>query len=316
MNEDEPKNETRLAGQCAIAGRPNVGKSTLLNRLLKQHFVIATPKPGTTRTATLGVYADETTQIAFIDTPGLARPKTALHKVLVEQAQAGVSAADVVLFLTEAWVDKSGEKPVLGLHPKDQETLTQAQAEAPVILVINKVDRVEKKELLLPFLAELAQDSRYAAVVPISAKKDRDFEGLLGEIKKHLHQVPAELLYGDDFLTDRPIRFFASEFIRESVMRRTHKEVPYGCAVTIDSFDEDGDDVRIGATIVVEKDSHKGIVIGARGSRIKEVGIESRKALSKFLDKRVHVKLWVRVQEGWTSDPALARRLSLGEESL
>ncbi len=328
MTSDSPSAPTDIrGGRCAIAGRPNVGKSTLLNRLLRQKLVIATPRPGTTRSAVLGVYASDDTQIAFVDTPGLARPKTALHKVLVEQAQQGMTDADAILFLTEAPSDRprkgrgpknrgagQGDKvPVrTELHPAEREAIAMlGDTKAPVILVINKVDRLGDKSQLLPFIQNCQKEREFAAIIPLSATKDKDFDGLLSEIRRHL---PEGLLYEDeDFLTDRPTRFFAAEFVREAVIRRTRDEVPYGCAVTIDKFEEDGRLVRVHATIVVEKDSHKGIVIGAGGKRIKEIGTEARESLSRFLERKVHLELWVRVTEGWTSNPAKAKALATSE---
>lgn len=317
---ETPESEEVRGGRCAIAGRPNVGKSTLLNRMLGQKLVIATPRPGTTRSAVLAVYASESTQIAFVDTPGLARPRSALHKVLVEQAQQGIVDADVVLFLTEAPADKArkGDKkskrsgPPPEMPAPDIAALRMlGETKTPIILVINKVDRLADKTQLLPFINHCQGVHDFSAIVPISATKDKSFEGLLREIRQHL---PEGLLYEDeDFLTDRPARFFASEFIREAVIRRTRDEVPYGCAVVIDAYQEDGTDIRISASIVVEKASHKGIVIGAAGKQIKEIGIESRESLSRFLDRRVHLDLFVKVDVGWTNNPSKAKSLATSE---
>jgi GTP-binding protein Era len=315
---ETPESEEVRGGRCAIAGRPNVGKSTLLNRMLGQKLVIATPRPGTTRSAVLAVYASDTTQIAFVDTPGLARPRSALHKVLVEQAQQGIVDADVVLFLTEAPADKArkgDQRKRSGrpeMPPPDIAALQMlGETKTPIILVINKIDRLGDKTQLLPFINHCRGVHDFAAVVPISATKDKGFDGLLREIRKHL---PEGLLYEDeDFLTDRPARFFASEFIREAVIRRTRDEVPYGCAVVIDAYQEDGPDIRISASIVVEKPSHKGIVIGAAGKQIKEIGIEARESLSRFLDRRVHLDLFVKVDLGWTNNPSKAKALATSE---
>ncbi|MEM9862655.1 MAG: GTPase Era [Myxococcota bacterium] len=302
----EEASGTMRAGRCAIAGRPNVGKSTFLNRVLRQKLVIATPRPGTTRSAVLGVYADEQTQIAFVDTPGLARPKSALHRVLVDQAKEGLALADVVLFMVEA------PKESAELAPADQLALEMVGKDAPIVLAINKVDRVRDKSALLPLLAHCQEHYDFASVVPISATKDKAFEALLAELRQHLPEGP--LFEDEDFLTDRPTRFFASEFIREAVIRRTRQEVPYGCAVVIDRFDEGGKVVRIQASVIVEKASHKGIVIGSRGSRIKEIGIEARQSIERFIERRVHLDLFVKVAEGWTADARKAKALAGGED--
>ena len=332
---------SRRGGRCAIVGRPNVGKSTLLNRILKQKLVIATPRPGTTRSAVLGVYADDETQIAFVDTPGLATPKSALHHVLVEQAQQGLALSEVVLFMVEAPSDKRGRGRKGGkrdtkpdewakteesaparfeIHPAEREALAmitprregdEAPSGPPVLLVINKVDRLKDKAQLLPIIEAWMAEYPFAAVVPLSAVKDKNFDGLLHEIRERL---PEGVLYDDDdFITDRPVRFFAAEFVREAVIRRTREEVPYGCAVLIERYEEDRDAARIDATVVVEKDSHKGIVIGAGGKRIKEIGIEARESIEEFLGRRVHLKLFVQVQAGWTGDPNKAKRLATSE---
>lgn len=316
-DEDEERDMTPRAGRCAIVGRPNVGKSTLLNALLQQKLVIATSRPGTTRTAVLGVYVSDEppTQVAFVDTPGIARPRTALHHVLVEQAELGLTDADVIVFMTEVSVPKKhGKEP---FRPRfldaDLEPLKALQeVKAPVILAINKVDRLKQKELLFPLIEAYMDKREFAAVVPMSATRQTNLEALMKEIRPRL---PEGLMYDPEFLTDRPERFFVSELIRESVISQTHAEVPYGAAVVIDSFIEVEGRARINATVVVEKDSHKGIVIGARGSRIKEIGTQARKQITHFLGRPVHLELFVKVISGWTADPNRARKLATVEES-
>lgn len=311
----DERDETPRAGRCAIVGRPNVGKSTLMNKLLGQRLAIATPKPGTTRTAILGVYASDEppTQIAFVDTPGLLTAKSALHEVLVEQAQLGLTEAEVVVFLTESPADARGEKPYLEVRDADRPTLATLEGiKAPVLLVVNKVDRLKNKQLLLPFLEAYQALRPFAAVVPVSARTGVNLDALVNEIRGHL---PEGLLYEDpDFVTDRPTRFFVAEMIREAVLRHVQKEVPYGAAVVIDRMEE-GSLTRIHATIVVEKDGHKGIVIGKRGERLKTIGSEARRAIEGFLERRVHLELWVKVIEGWTHDPGKAKRLATEGEA-
>ncbi len=311
----DERDETPRAGRCAIVGRPNVGKSTLMNKLLGQRLAIATPKPGTTRTAILGVYASDAppTQIAFVDTPGLLTPKSALHEVLVEQAQLGLAEAEVVVFLTESPADARGEKPYLEVRDADRPTLATLEGiQAPVLLAVNKVDRLKNKQLLLPFLEAYQALRPFAAVVPVSARTGVNLDALVKEIRSHL---PEGLLYEDpDFVTDRPTRFFVAEMIREAVLRHVQKEVPYGAAVVIDRMEE-GSLTRIHATIVVEKDGHKGIVIGKGGERLKTIGTEARQAIEGFLERRVHLELWVKVIEGWTHDPGKAKRLATEGEA-
>jgi GTP-binding protein Era len=316
MAEDPP---IMRAGRCAIVGRPNVGKSTLLNQLLGQKLVIATSRPGTTRAAVLGVFVedDPPTQIAFVDTPGLAKPKTVLHQVLVEQAHIGLTDADVVLLVIEAPAPGRGAMDVV--HPGDQSVLdTLAEVKAPVVLAVNKVDRIKDKRLLLPLMAAYSAamsaenaDRTFEGIVPISATKGLQMTELVQELRRHL---PEGAMYDPDFLTDRPERFFVSELIREAAIRQTRAEVPYGVAVVVETYEE-GPTIRIGASLIVEKKSHKGMLIGARGSRIKEIGIEARQAIQTFLDHKVHLELFVKVQEGWTGDPLHARRLATAEES-
>jgi len=311
----DERDETPRAGRCAIVGRPNVGKSTLMNRMLGQRLAIATPKPGTTRTAILGVCSIERppTQIAFVDTPGLLTPRSALHEVLVEQAQLGLAEADVIVFLTESPSDTRGDKPNLEVRDADRPALAMLEGlKTPVILAVSKVDRLKNKQLLLPFLEAYQALRPFVAVVPVSAQRGVNLDALTKEIRAHL---PEGLLYDDpEFLTDRPTRFFVAELIREAVLRHVQKEVPYGAAVIIDRMEE-GPMTRIHATIVVEKDGHKGIVIGKGGERLKTIGTEARQAIEQFLECRVHLELWVKVIDGWTADPTKARRLATEGQS-
>ncbi|MEO0322030.1 MAG: GTPase Era [Myxococcota bacterium] len=303
------------AGRCAIVGRPNVGKSTLLNRLLGQKLVIATPRPGTTRSAILGVYAQETppTQIAFVDTPGLARPRTALHQVLVDQARLALQETDVVLFLVEAPSDRGARTPRLEAGDADRPVVDAlADVTAPVILVVNKVDRLQDKRLLLPFLESAHALRDFAGSVPISATRGSNLDALVREIRGHL---PAGVLYEDaDFVTDRPERFFVAELVREAVIRHTRAEVPYGAAVVVEAFTSEGGRTRIQAAVIVEKDSHKGIVIGKGGQRIKTIGTEARQQIQGLLQRPVHLELFVKVEAGWTADPRRAKRLAADAE--
>ncbi|MBN8615939.1 MAG: GTPase Era [Deltaproteobacteria bacterium] len=306
------------AGRVAIVGRPNVGKSTLLNALVGQRLAITTPKPGTTRTVLLGVHDgtdDEgrRTQIAFLDTPGLESPRSVLGRVLVEEAQGALDGVDAIALMVDATdVARAGD-----LAPADQRVLALlGEANKPVVLVLNKVDRVKDKGKLLPALEKLAttkpgQKTRFTALVPISASRGTGVSGLVSELRGHLGAVVdgVGLLYEDDSLTDRPERFFVAELVREAILGATREEVPYGTAVLVDEWVEEGRMVRVGVTIVVEKDSHKGILIGARGSKLKEIGEAARIAMESFLERKVFLRTFVKVVPGWTKDAEKVRRL-------
>ena len=252
MSEGENHDQHSRAGRCAIVGRPNVGKSTLLNSLLRQKLVIATPRPGTTRSCVLGVYAtdDPPTQIAFVDTPGLERPKGALGRVLGDSARRGLTDSDVVVLVTEA----PEARGTAEIDDKDRMVLqTLETSRIPVILAINKVDRLKDKDKLLPFIDAYQKARVFDAVVPISATRKVNLDALVSEIRNNL---PEGLLYDADFLTDRPERFFVSELIREAAMLNTRQEVPYGIACELESYQEDPNIVRIEGTLIVEKASH------------------------------------------------------------
>ena len=292
----------------AIVGRPNVGKSTLLNALLGQKLAIATPRPGTTRTNLLGVYAqkDPPTQIAFVDTPGMGKAKTALHKMLADLARAGLADTDAVVLMT----DRAGRDG--GVFEGDLAVLDAVrETGVPIVLVVNKADTFEPREKLLPLLAAWEKQHDFAAIIPGSATKGDYVKTLVEQLRPLL---PEGLMYDDDVLTDRPERFFAAELVREAVMRHTRDEVPYGVAVLIDEWIEEERLTRISATIVVEKQSHKKIVIGARGSMLKTVGTEARLEIEQLLDRKVFLKLWVKVVPEWTTHPGRVRELTGGTE--
>jgi GTP-binding protein Era len=309
MAKPEDTAEAPRAGRCAIVGRPNVGKSTLLNALLGQKLVIATPKPGTTRSCVLGVYAssDPPTQVAFVDTPGLERPKGALGRVLIDSAKQGLVGCDVAVFVTEA--PKPSARPQV--DERDATVLqTLDVANFPVILAINKVDRLKEKGKLFAFIEAYQKRRAFDAVVPISATRGTNLDALLGEIRGRL---PEGLLYDADFLTDRPERFFVSELIREAAMLNTRQEVPYGIACELDTYREEGEVLHIEGTLIVEKQSHKAIVIGTRGQTIKKLSTEARIQIEALLGRKVYLRLFVKVVPGWTRDPIKARQLAIKE---
>lgn len=297
------------SGRCAIVGRPNVGKSTLLNALLGQKLAITTPKPQTTRAAVLGVYLRKQPpplQIAFVDTPGLHRPENALGRAMVEATHGSMTEADVVLLVTQTepnarleGVLGTPERELLGVLGRDQ----------PLVLAVNKVDRVKQKPLLLPLLEQCAKVHPFAAIVPISARRGMNLDALVSEIGEHL---PPGLRYDPEQLTDRPERFFAAELVREAVLAHTREEVPYSVAVVIERFSDEGKLCRIAATIVVAKESQKGIVIGAGGQRLKQIGTDARLEMEKLLDRKVFLETWVKVVPGWTESPEQVRELLQG----
>jgi GTP-binding protein Era len=294
------------SGRCAIVGRPNVGKSTLLNTLLGQKLAITTPKPQTTRTCILGVYVrkDPPVQIAFVDTPGLHQPKNALGRALAEEAKGGRTDAEVILLVAHV-----GASMELGdvLGSAERELLESArQDQIKVVLALNKVDRLKNKALLLPLIAACNQAFPFAAVVPISARNGVNLDALVDEISALL---PPGLRYDEELLTDKPERFFAAELVREAVIQNTRQEVPYSVAVVIEEFSDEGKLCRIEATIVVEKDSQKGIIIGAGGQRLKQIGTAARLEMEKLLERKVFLKLWVKVAEAWTENPEQVREL-------
>jgi GTP-binding protein Era len=298
--------EHARSGRVAIIGRPNVGKSTLLNALLGQKLAIATEKPGTTRSNLLGVYvqAEPPTQIAFVDTPGVHRPRNALGRALVEDAKAGLAGANAVAMITHVAKDTH---PETFLGGADAELAKQlADQQLPIVLVINKVDRLKHKGDLLPLIARAAERHAWAAIVPLSARSRDNLPALVTALREHL---PEGLSYDPEQFTDKPERFFASELVREAVLRHTREEVPHGVAVLIDRFEEDGALTRVAATIVVSKDAHKGIVIGKGGEQLKRIGTEARMEMEALFERKVFLEMWVKVVAGWTDDPAKVQSL-------
>ncbi len=314
MPEQIPENSddsAPRAGRVAIVGRPNVGKSTLLNALLGQKLSIATSKPQTTRHRILGVYSsqDPPTQLAFLDTPGLHRPQNALGRALVEEAQGALAEADVVLWLVESPTDQSPAEPTLLRQDREVLDLLTPNQGPKLVLGLNKVDKLKDKTKLLTWLTFYERELNPVALVPISALKGRGTKQLVAELRKH---VPEGVLYDDpEFLTDRPERFFVAELVREAAIRNTREEVPYAVAVVVESFEEGARLTRIQATIVVEKENHKKIVVGAAGAMLKKIGSEARKEVEQLLGKQVFLGLFVKVVPNWTEDPASVRRLAM-----
>ncbi len=279
------------SGFVAIIGRPNVGKSTLLNRIVGQKIAITTPKPQTTRNRILGIQNLDHAQVLYVDTPGIHEARSPLNRYMVDQARSACLDVDVVLWLVEAdrHVDKDPMIPRLLEKSKN-----------PVLLVINKIDTVPKYQLL-PLIDAYRKICPFASIVPISALKGDGVEELMAEIPALLPEGPR--YYPEDQLTDVPERFIVAEMIREQILMRTKDEVPYGVAIVVERFQENParNMVGIGAVINVERDSHKGILVGKGGTMIRHIGQGARKEIERLLGVKVHLELFVRVQKNWTS---------------
>jgi GTP-binding protein Era len=296
---DEPPAAQRC-GLIAIVGRPNVGKSTLLNALVGQKISITSAKAQTTRHRITGIRTVADTQYVFVDTPGFqTRHGAALNRTLNRTVQGVLADVDVVLFVVEA-----GR---FGLD--DAKVLSLIQGEAlqgkPVFLVANKLDAVQRRTELLPWLKGMQDRHAFAEYVPLSAKKAADMDRLLQIIRPYLPEQG--WFYEEDALTDRSERFLASEIIREKLFRLTGDELPYTSTVVIDKFEEEGNLRRIAASIVVERDAHKGMIIGSGGERLKRIGSEARQELEQLMDAKVFLELFVKVRSGWAADEAHLR---------
>lgn len=287
---DTPSDDThpQRCGLVAIVGRPNVGKSTLMNALVGQKISITSRKAQTTRHRITGVRTVGDAQFVFVDTPGFqTRHSTALNRNLNRTVQGVLSDVDVVLFLVEAGRFNLDDAKVLGLLPPDK----------PAILVANKLDAVQRRTDMLPWLKSMQERHPFAEFVPMSARQNSDVERLMNIVSPYLPEQP--WLYEADALTDRSERFLASELIREKLFRLTGDELPYSATVVIDKFEEEGDLRRIAATIIVERDAHKGMVIGDGGERLKRIGSEARQDLERLMEAKVFLELWVKVRSGW-----------------
>ncbi len=293
MDLPESSPSTRC-GLVAIVGRPNVGKSTLLNALVGQKVSITSSKAQTTRHRITGVrtlsgeQAGTGSQFVFVDTPGFqTRHATALNRNLNRTVQSVLSDVDAVLFLVEAGKFTLDDAKVLALLPEHK----------PVILVANKLDAVLKRESMLPWLKQMQERRNFTEFVPMSARRTADVQRLLGIVEPLLPLQP--WFYEEDALTDRSERFLASEIIREKLFRLTGDELPYSCTVVLDKYEEEGRLRRISASIVVDRDAHKGMIIGAQGERLKRIGSEARQDLEHLMDAKVFLELWVKVRSGW-----------------
>jgi GTP-binding protein Era len=300
------------AGFCAIVGLPNVGKSTLLNRILDRHLVAVSAKPQTTRDRIVGVHnlPDGSAQIAYVDTPGLQDGRGPLRRYMREAALAAASDADVVLLLVDA-TDRRGRMPDR-LAEADAAPLGDASRARPIVIGLNKVDRVPKLELL-PVIEAWASFAPGVEVVPISALTGDGVEALERAIAERLPPGPA--LFPTEMVTDRSPQFIAQEIIREQLYHQLGAELPYACAVQIETWTEkSATEIAIGAVIVVERESQKAIVVGRGGARIRDLGIAARHAVGDALGKTVHLTLFVKVIDEWSRGEAGLRRLGYGGE--
>jgi len=288
------KKTKHRAGFVTILGRPNAGKSTLLNALLGTKLAIVAAKPQTTRTSIQGVLTLPQAQIVFVDTPGIHKSNTLLNKRMMDTVRTASGAPDIVLFVIDALAPFSDE---------DLQAVDLAKkVEAPVIAVLNKVDWLDQKPKLLDLIEKYRPLHDFAAYIPISAKTGDGLDVLQHEIIERLPTGPAQ--YPDDYLTDQPQRFLASEVLREKVLHHTQQEVPHAVAVVIESWEDTPKLLRIAATIYVEKTGQKAILIGAGGEALKKIGTLARKELEHLFDRKVFLQTFVKVRSGWRQDPA------------
>jgi GTPase len=290
------------SGFIAILGRPNVGKSTFFNAIIGDKISIVANKPQTTRNRITGIKNFPDAQLIFLDTPGMHKPKTPLNRAMVQAAQDTIGDADVILIMVEADAN---------IGPHDLFLIeTLAGVKAPVFLAINKIDRVEKSTLL-PLIDQYSKLYNFAGIFPISALKGAGQDELLASLKEALPEGPQ--LFPDDIATDATERFIAGEFIREQILIFTQQEIPYASAVTIDAFKEDEEKnlIRISATISVEKESQKAIMIGKKGAMLKKIGTQARLAMENLFGAKVFLELFVRVKKDWTSSDKMLREFGL-----
>ncbi|MEW6381303.1 MAG: GTPase Era [bacterium] len=286
--------DSSKAGYISIVGAPNVGKSTLLNSLVGERLAIVTHKPQTTRNKILGIRTENEAQMIFLDTPGIHRTARAkLNQRMVRRALEAINEADLILFVADA------SRP---LQPDEEYTISVlAQAKRPIILIVNKIDLVPK-ENLLPIIDQYNTRLKPAEIFPISALQGENMEELIPKIISYLPSSPH--YYPDDALTDRSTRFIVAEMIREKVIRLTMQELPYSTAVEIEAFKENNPNgvIRISATIFVERDSQKGILIGRGGSMLKRIGQTAREDIEQYLGSKVFLELWVKVSKDWADN--------------
>lgn len=299
------KDKEFRSGYVAIIGRPNVGKSTLINRVLGQKLCITSRRPQTTRHRILGIKTDDDSQLIYVDTPGLhIDDKKAMNRYMNRAAASSIDDVDVILFVVDGmnWTDED-EKVLERL---------KVSAKAPVILVINKMDKLADKEVMLPHIKNLSAQFEYANVFPISARKGINLDELEKQIKKLVPE--GELIFPEDQITDRSSRFLAAELVREQLFRHLGQELPYSITVEIEQFDDEKDLYRIGAVIYVERDGQKAIVIGKKGDLLKSVGKDARIEMQSLFGHKVFLRLWVKVREGWGDNERMLKNLGYNDD--
>lgn len=295
------ENASFHSGYIAIVGRPNVGKSTLLNHLIGQKISITSRKAQTTRHRITGILTEENTQFVFVDTPGFqTQYLNTLNKGLNKVVTSSLRDVNVVLFVIEARHFDERDRLVMNLLPKN----------APVILVINKADNMQDKGELLPFMQEISKEREFTAIVPVSAKHDKQLDTLLDAVRPFLPE--GEKIYPEDEVTDRNERFLAAEIVREKVFRFTGEELPYSVSVVIEQFKIEGKLRRIHAAILVDKDAHKAMLIGKNGEKLKEIATQARLDMEKLFDGKVFLEVWIKVRSGWADSAQMLK--SLGYE--
>ena len=296
---------TFKSGYVAIIGRPNVGKSTLINRVLGQKLCITSRRPQTTRHRILGIKTEESSQLVYVDTPGLHTDgKRAMNRYLNRAAASSIDDVDVILFMVDGlnWTDD------------DEQVLERlkSNATAPVILVLNMVDKLSDKAMLLPHVEKITQEYNFAKVLPISASKGINVDELETEIKQLVPE--GELIFPEDQFTDRSSRFLAAELVREKLFRQLGQELPYSLTVEIEQYKQEDELIRISAVIYVERSGQKSIVIGKKGELLKAVGREARIEMEGMFDSKVFLELWVKVRDGWSDNDRMLKNLGYNDE--
>ena len=293
------------SGFVALVGRPNVGKSTLMNRLIGQKVAITSAKPQTTRNKISGIYTEDDMQVVFVDTPGIFKSHSDLDEYMDKASLSSLKDVDLVMFMVDAKEAGKGEEYVAGLL-KD--------LDIPVFLVINKIDQVHPNDLL-PIIDSYQAVGKFEEFLPISARQGNGVDDLLKSLKDYLPEGPQ--YYASDEVTDRPEYFVVAEMIREQILRLTDQEVPHSTAVWVDQMNQRiNGKLQIDATIFVEKDGQKRIIIGQRGSMIKQIGMRSRKEIENLLGEKVNLKLWVKVRRDWRQDPAFLKSIGYDKKEL
>ena len=290
-------------GYVAIVGRPNVGKSTLLNHVLGQKISITSRKPQTTRHRVLGIKTEDHVQTIFVDTPGLHQGvEKAINRYMNRAASAAITDVDVVVFVVERGVWKEEDDWVL-------EQIKRTKC--PVILAINKVDQLDDKSVLLPMIQSVSEKMPFADIVPVSALRGGNLDELETCINKHLPE--GRHFFPEDQITDRSLRFMASEIVREKIMRQLGAELPYEIAVEIEQFTDSGKSLHIHALILVEREGQKRIIIGSKGTRLRLIGQQAREDMEQMFERKVMLKLWVKVKSGWSDDDRALRSLGYND---